>query len=181
MLNIALFGPPGAGKGTQSKLLLEKYNLTYISTGEILREEIAQQSKLGMQAKAYIDKGELAPDEIIVQIIEEKINMNPETDGLLFDGFPRNIVQAYILEGLLQKMNTSLNCMLSLEVEKDELIKRLEKRATIENRLDDKNREVIDSRLREYDQKQRLLQNFTKSRVSIIPLMVMAPLKKYST
>ena len=121
MLNIALFGPPGAGKGTQSQWLVKKYNLTYISTGEILREEIAAGTKLGILAKDIIEKGGLVSDEIIVQIIESKIQKNPNANGFLFDGFPRTTVQCYILEGLLIKLNTSLTCMLSLEVPEDEV------------------------------------------------------------
>ena len=149
MLNIALFGPPGAGKGTQSQWLIKKYNLTYISTGDILREEIAAGTKLGMMAKSIIEKGGLASDEIIVQIIENKITKNPDANGFLFDGFPRTIVQCYILEGLLMKMNTGLTCMLSLEVPDDELVRRLRERAKISNRKDD-NDEVIQVRLKEY-------------------------------
>jgi len=98
MFNIALFGPPGAGKGTQSKKVIEKYNLTYISTGDILREEIAEGSELGLQAKGVIERGGLVSDEIIVQIIEKKIKTNTDSNGILFDGFPRTVVQAYILE-----------------------------------------------------------------------------------
>ena len=152
MLNIALFGPPGAGKGTQSARLVEKYNLTYISTGDILREEIKAGSELGMMAKSVIEKGGLASDEIIVQIIEQKIKRNPYANGFLFDGFPRTIVQAYILEGMLFKMNTRLTCMLSLEVPKKDLIKRLRERGKSSGRADD-TEEVIQNRLREYDEK----------------------------
>jgi adenylate kinase len=125
MFNIALFGPPGAGKGTQSKMLIEKYNLAYISTGDILREEMAQGTVLGKKAQAVIERGELVSDDIIVQIIEKKIQTNPEVSGFLFDGFPRTVIQAYILEGLLLKMNTTLSCMISLEVPEDELMKRM--------------------------------------------------------
>ena len=152
MLNIALFGPPGAGKGTQSHLLVEKYNLTYISTGDILREEINEGTKLGHMAKDIIEKGGLASDEIIVQIIENKIQKNPNANGFLFDGFPRTIVQCYILEGLLMKMNTSLTCMLSLEVPEDELMRRLQERGKTSGRQDD-NDEVIQVRLKEYYEK----------------------------
>jgi adenylate kinase len=152
MLNIALFGPPGAGKGTQAKHLAEKYNLTYISTGDILRQEIADDTELGRQAKSIINKGGLVSDEIIVQIIEERIQMHPEAKGILFDGFPRTYAQAYILEGLLLKMNTKLTCMLSLEVPKEELMRRMLKRAELENRADDK-KDVIDYRFREYEEK----------------------------
>lgn len=152
MLNIALFGPPGAGKGTQSKLLIEKYNLTYIATGDILRQEIAENTELGKQAKDIIAKGGLVSDEIIVQIIEKKIKTNPDSKGILFDGFPRTLVQAYILEGLLLKMNTTLSCMISLEVPEKMLIQRLIDRGKTSKRSDD-NMEVIKNRLNEYKTK----------------------------
>ncbi len=152
MLNIALFGPPGAGKGTQAKRLAEKYNLTYISTGDILRKEIKEKTELGLQAKDIIEQGGLVSDEIIVQIIENNINMNPDSNGILFDGFPRTYAQAYILDGLLIKQNTKLSCLISLDVSKDILIKRMTARAEKENRADDKI-EVIENRLREYDTK----------------------------
>ncbi len=152
MFNIALFGPPGAGKGTQSKKVIEKYNLTYISTGDILREEIAEGSELGLQAKGVIERGGLVSDEIIVQIIEKKIKTNTDSNGILFDGFPRTVVQAYILEGLLLKLNTSLNCMVRLEVPKDELMKRMLERAKKEKRADDTH-DVIQNRLTEYKNK----------------------------
>ncbi|MDD4372587.1 MAG: adenylate kinase [Bacteroidales bacterium] len=163
MLNIALFGPPGAGKGTQSKLLLQKYNLTYISTGDILREEIANQTALGKEAKGIIERGGLVPDDLIVQIIEKKVTMNLNTAGILFDGFPRTVVQAYILEGLLSKMNTSLTCMLSLEVPKEELINRMLERAKISGRADD-TMEVIKVRLEEYENKTKPVIEFYKEK-----------------
>jgi adenylate kinase len=152
MFNIALFGPPGAGKGTQSKKLIEKYNLAYISTGDILREEMEQGSELGIRAKSVIERGELVSDDIIVQIIEKKIKTNTQVNGFLFDGFPRTVIQAYILEGLLLKMNTSLSCMISLDVPEEELMKRMMERAKKENRSDD-TKEVIQNRLREYKNK----------------------------
>lgn len=152
MLNIALFGPPGAGKGTQAKKLAEKYNLTYISTGDILRREISEGTPLGMQAKTVIEQGGLVCDETIVQIIENSIKLNSDSNGILFDGFPRTYAQAYILDGLLLKMNTKLSCLLSLEVPKPELISRMILRAEKESRSDDK-KEIIENRLREYDNK----------------------------
>ena len=148
MLNIALFGPPGAGKGTQSKSLIEKYNLTYIATGDILRQEILEGTPLGMEAKDIIDKGGLASDEIIVQILENRILANPDSNGILFDGFPRTVVQAYILEGLLLKMNTSWMCMLSLEVPETELIQRMRERGKTTGRAEDKD-DIIKFRLLE--------------------------------
>ncbi len=163
MINIALFGAPGAGKGTQSKLLLEKYKLCYISTGEILRQEIANNTKLGLQAKEFINQGKLASDEIIVQIIEEKIKMTPDATGFLFDGFPRTVVQAYILEGLLLKMGISLNCMISLDVPKEQLVERLVSRASKENRDDDNNIEIINHRLDEYSEKTVPVADFYKA------------------
>jgi len=159
MFNIALFGPPGAGKGTQSKKLIDKYNLAYISTGDILREEIAQGTVLGKKAQAVIDRGELVSDDIIVQIIEKKLQTNPEVSGFLFDGFPRTFIQAYILEGLLLKMNTSLSCMISLEVPEQELMKRMLERAKKENRSDD-TKEIIQNRLKEYKNKTIPVANF---------------------
>lgn len=163
MYNIALFGPPGAGKGTQSRKLIEKYNLAYISTGGILREEIAAGSELGMQAKSVIEKGGLVSDEIIVQIIEKKIKTNTEVNGFLFDGFPRTIVQAYILEGLLLKLNTSLNCMVRLEVPQDVLMERMLERAKKEKRIDDTT-EIIENRLKEYKNKTIPVADFYKEK-----------------
>ena len=169
MLNIALFGPPGAGKGTQSKLLLEKYNLAYIATGDILRKEIADGTELGKKAKDIIEKGGLASDEIIVQIIENNIKSNTHLNGFLFDGFPRTMVQAYILEGLLLKFNASLSCMLSLEVPKDQLLKRLLDRAKTSKRKDD-TPEVINFRLQEYDNKTSPVADFYKEKEVYIPI-----------
>ena len=169
MLNIALFGPPGSGKGTQSKLLLEKYKLEYISTGDILREQIAQKTVLGMQAKKLIDKGHLVPDELIVQLLEEKLTEKADSNGFLFDGFPRTIVQAYILEGLLLKLNTSLTCMISLEVGQEELTRRLLERAHIQGRSDD-TLEVILERFKEHSSKTMPVIEFYKNRETFFPM-----------
>ncbi|MCL2131613.1 MAG: adenylate kinase [Lentimicrobiaceae bacterium] len=169
MLNIALFGPPGSGKGTQSKLLLEKYQLDYISTGDILREQIARKTILGTQAKKLIDKGHLVPDELIVQLLEERLTEKADSNGFLFDGFPRTIVQAYILEGLLLKLNTSLTCMISLEVGQEELTSRLLKRADIEQRTDD-TLEVILERFKEHTHKTVPVIDFYKNRETFFPM-----------
>jgi len=152
MLNIALFGPPGAGKGTQSALLMKKYKLSYIATGDILRKEIAKESPLGLEAKKIIEEGGLVSDEIIIQIIEEHLKGEHEAKGFLFDGFPRTYIQAYILDGLLSKIHTSLTTLISLEVAKDEALKRLLERAKTSGRSDD-TKAVILNRLREYDEK----------------------------
>lgn len=163
MLNLALFGPPGAGKGTQSKLLLEKYNLTYISTGDILRQEIAEGSILGMKAKSIIEKGGLASDEIVVQIIEERITKDENSQGILFDGFPRTTVQAYILDGLLLRQNSSLSAMLSLEVPREQLIERMMERAKTSGRKDD-TLEIIKFRLEEYENKTKPVADFYRAK-----------------
>ncbi|MBU2553294.1 MAG: adenylate kinase [Bacteroidetes bacterium] len=163
MLNIALFGPPGAGKGTQSEFLIEKYKLFYISTGDILRKEIAEGSTLGLEARSIIAAGGLVSDEIIVQIIEKTIQSNPNANGFLFDGFPRTYIQAYILEGLMIKLNTALNCLISLEVDEETSVHRLLERGKQSGRMDD-NEKVIRNRLREYNEKTLPVLNFYKEK-----------------
>ncbi len=169
MLNIALFGPAGAGKGTQSKLLMEKYDLVYIATGDILRREIKKKSAIGKKIKAVVDKGGLVSDEIIVQIIKQEIKKNPGVHGFLFDGFPRTYVQAYIFDGLLQLMHTSLSCMLSLEVPNKILKERLMKRAQISHRNDD-TEQVIDFRLQEYERKTIPVADYYKEKKIYYPI-----------
>lgn len=163
MLNIALFGPPGAGKGTQSEFLIKKYNLFYISTGDLLRKEIKEKSKLGLEAQSIIASGGLVSDEIIVQIIEKTITENPDANGFLFDGFPRTYIQTYILEGLMIKLNTSLNCLISLEVEEEISVSRLLNRGKTSGRSDD-NEAVIRNRLREYNDKTLPILQFYKDK-----------------
>jgi adenylate kinase len=152
MPNIALFGPPGAGKGTQSSYLVKHFNLTYISTGEMLRREMAACTRLGKEAREIIADGGLVPDEIIVHLIEQTITDNAQSSGFLFDGFPRTIVQARILDGLMTELNTSLNCLINLHLPEDVSVARLLKRAETSGRLDD-NEAVIRNRLREYHDK----------------------------
>ncbi|MGC8864950.1 MAG: adenylate kinase [Bacteroidales bacterium] len=169
MLNLALFGPPGAGKGTQSKKLIEKYNLTYIATGDLLRKEIAEGTELGLEAKALIEKGRLVPDDMIVQLIERHISTEPESKGILFDGFPRTYVQAYILEGLLMRMGSQLTAMLSLEVPRDMLVSRMLDRAQKEGRSDD-TLEVIEYRLLEYETKTTPVIDFYRDKNIFYPI-----------
>ncbi len=169
MLNIALFGPPGAGKGTQSAFLIEKYNLFYISTGDMLRKEIAEATSLGLEAQSIIASGGLVSDEIIVQIIEKTITENPHAKGFLFDGFPRTYIQAYILEGLMIKLNTALNCLISLEVDEEVSVQRLLDRGKSSGRSDD-NEEVIRNRLKEYAEKTLPVLNFYKEKGNYFPL-----------
>jgi len=169
MLNIALFGPPGAGKGTQSKYLVDKYNLLYISTGDILRKELAEESQLGLAAKDIISRGGLVSDEIIVQIIEKTIKESTDADGFLFDGFPRTFIQAYILEGLMIKLNTQLDCLISIEVPEEESVQRLLERGINSGRADD-NEEVIRYRMQEYLEKTKPVLQFFKDKGIFIPV-----------
>lgn len=152
MLNLILFGPPGAGKGTQSDLLMSRYHLNYLSTGDALRREIKIGSTLGLKARSIIEAGGLVDDEIIVQIIGNALTGSESSDGWLFDGFPRTYVQAYMLDGLFTRLHTSLNRIFILEVPDDECVKRLLQRATEQGRSDD-NEAVIQRRLQEYHQK----------------------------
>ncbi len=162
-MNIALFGPPGAGKGTQSEFLIQRYKLFYISTGDLLRKELREETDLGKQAKSIIASGGLVPDEIIVQIIEKTIAGNRQANGFLFDGFPRTTIQAYILEGLMMKVGATLTCLINLEVPEEVSIKRLLKRGETSGRSDD-NETVIRNRLKEYHEKTRPVLDFFKSR-----------------
>lgn len=169
MLNIAFFGPPGSGKGTQSALLLEKYELEYISTGDMLRDQIMRQTPLGVTAKSLIEKGQLVPDELVVQLLEEHLTANSDANGFLFDGFPRTLVQAYILEGLLLKLNTSLTCMISLDVYQDELKRRLLERANIQGRTDDVEHVILE-RFKEYKSKTLPVVEFYEERNMYFPI-----------
>lgn len=153
MLNIVLFGPPGAGKGTQSEKLIEKYGLVHLSTGDILRSEIARGTALGMEAKQIMDRGDLVSDDIVIGMIETKLDANPNANGFIFDGFPRTETQAIALDDLLQKKGTAISAMLSLEVDNEELVKRLLLRGKESGRADDQNEEIIRNRVNEYNNK----------------------------
>jgi len=162
MINMILFGPPGAGKGTQSQMLMEKYNLTYISTGDVLRKELKAGTPLGLKAKEIIESGGLVDDEIIVQIIGNALKAENGNDGFLFDGFPRTYVQAYILDGLLTRLQTSLTRIFTLEISDDECTRRMLQRAKEQGRSDD-NEVVIKKRLQEYYDKTLPLLEFYAS------------------
>lgn len=149
MYNIIIFGPPGSGKGTQSAKLAERYGLTHISTGDIFRAEIKAQSELGLRVRSIIEKGELVSDELLVDLLRSAMQKHPDTEGFLFDGYPRTIQQAHDLEELLGEMHAGVDIVLALEVHDDELMQRLLKRAEIEGRKDD-TAEVIANRLRVY-------------------------------
>ena len=151
MLNIVLFGPPGAGKGTQAAKIIEKYGLVHLSTGDILRGELAAQSRLGLEARKYMDKGELVPDTVVIGMIESKLDQNTGAKGFIFDGFPRTIAQAKALDELLMRKKTSITGMLALEVEKEELIKRIQGRGKIAGRADDQDMNIIENRINVYN------------------------------
>jgi adenylate kinase len=161
MLNIVIFGAPGSGKGTQSELLIKKYGLKHISTGEILREEIKNATELGKLAESYMSKGHLVPDSVVIDILEELIEKNTDTKGFIFDGFPRTLAQGEALNEMLTKHKQQINAVISLEVEDEELIDRLLKRGQILGRSDD-NRETIESRLKVYYSQTSPLKAFYK-------------------
>lgn len=163
MLNIVLFGPPGAGKGTQSEKLIEKYQLVHLSTGDILRSEIAAGTALGMEAKSLMDAGILVPDEVVINMISAKLDQNRYAGGFIFDGFPRTTAQAAALDILLAEKNTEITMMLALEVSDEELTKRLLLRGAESGRADDQNEEIIRNRIREYNTKTAPLKHYYTS------------------
>lgn len=160
MLNLVLFGPPGAGKGTQSENLINKYGLVHLSTGDILRTEIARGTALGKKAKEVMDRGELVGDDIVIGMIESKLDENPHAKGFIFDGFPRTTAQAIALDDLLQKKGTGISGMLALEVNDEELTKRLLLRGKDSGRSDDRDETVIRRRIQEYNNKTLPLKNY---------------------
>jgi adenylate kinase len=151
MLNLVLFGPPGAGKGTQASSLIEKYNLVHLSTGDILRGELASKSALGLEAKKFMDKGELVSDEVVIDMIEVKLDQNKSAKGFIFDGFPRTTAQAKALDDLLKRKNTAITVMLALQVEKQELVNRLLGRGKVSGRADDQDINIIENRITVYN------------------------------
>lgn len=150
MVNIVLFGPPGAGKGTQSEKLIAKYHLIHLSTGDIFRANIKGTTELGLLAKSFMDKGQLVPDEVTIRMLENEVNKYPNAKGFIFDGFPRTIAQAEALDHFLAKRGQKLSSVLSLEVEEGELRQRLSERAKSSGRPDDANPEVIQKRIDVY-------------------------------
>jgi len=153
MFNLVIFGPPGAGKGTQSEKILEKYKLTHLSTGDVFRANIKGETELGLLAKSYMDKGELVPDEVTIAMVEDFINDREGDNGIVFDGFPRTISQGEALDKFLNEKGSPIAMTLALEVEEDELVRRLLERGKLSGRADDRNEATIRNRFNEYIQK----------------------------
>jgi adenylate kinase len=152
MLNIVLFGPPGAGKGTQSEKLVKDYQLVHLSTGDIFRFNIKNNTELGQLAKSYIDKGNLVPDEVTINMLQAEADKHPEAKGFIFDGFPRTTAQAIALDAFLNSKNSSISLMLALSVSEDELIKRLLLRGKDSGRADDSDEAIIRNRISVYNE-----------------------------
>lgn len=150
MINLVLFGPPGAGKGTQSTKLIEKYQLVHISTGDLFRKHLKEGTPLGKLAQEYMSKGNLVPDQVVIDMVDDKIKNSGNIKGIIFDGFPRTVKQAEALDALLAKNNTGITALVELMVNEDELKKRLAERAHKENRPDDAKPEVIENRIAVY-------------------------------
>jgi len=160
MFNLILFGPPGSGKGTQSEKLIAKYGLKHLSTGDLLRSEIAAKTPLGLEAKNIMDKGQLVPDEVVIGMISSALDATPTAKGFLFDGFPRTGAQAKALDNLLELKEASINVMLALDVSEKELVKRLLKRGETSGRSDDTNEHVIRARITEYHNKTAIVAEY---------------------
>ena len=160
MKNIVLFGPPGAGKGTQAEVIKLKYDLFHISTGDVFRNNIKNNTDLGLLAQGYMNRGELVPDEITINMLSEVVDENSHVNGFIFDGFPRTESQANALDKLLEKFNTSISGMIALEVSDEILISRLLERGKGSGRADDSNREIIENRINEYYTKTAILKTY---------------------
>lgn len=168
MFNLILFGPPGSGKGTQSERLISKYGLKHLSTGDLLRSEIAGQTPLGLAAKSFMDKGQLVPDEVVIEMISSALDNNPQANGFLFDGFPRTNAQAEALDKLLTQKGTEIAVVLALEVSENELVKRLLNRGLTSGRSDDIDENIIRARYAEYQKKTSAVADYYKNYNKVI-------------
>ncbi len=157
MLNLILFGPPGSGKGTQAEKLIDKYDLVHISTGDLLRSELDNKTPLGLEAKKYMDDGLLVPDEVVIGMIQSRLEHMGNERGVIFDGFPRTIDQAQALDNLLSERSEHIHCVIALQVSPEELTKRILLRGKDSGRADDANEEIIRQRISEYEQKTSLV------------------------
>jgi adenylate kinase len=169
MFNLVLFGPPGSGKGTQSANIIDKYNLVQLSTGDILRGEVKNETPLGIEAKKFMDQGQLVPDEVVIGMISSKLDENPEVKGFIFDGFPRTVAQAEALDNLLEFKNNPINVVISLLVGEEELKTRLISRGEVSGRADD-NEEVIVNRIKEYHAKTSPVADYYRLKNTLVEL-----------
>ena len=170
MLNIVLFGAPGAGKGTQAVMLAKELDLVHLSTGDILRKELAAGTDLGQQAKQFMDKGEFVPDEVVIGMIQSQIEQNPEAKGFIFDGFPRTTAQAEALDRMLEKKDMQITAMIALDVAHEELVKRLQIRGQSSGRSDDQSLDVINNRIDVYHQKTAPLIGYYQAQGKYCPI-----------
>jgi len=164
MTNIVLFGPPGAGKGTQAEVLKVKYQLVHISTGDVFRYNIKNQTQLGTLAKSYMDKGHLVPDGVTIKMLKAEVEKNPEANGFVFDGFPRTAAQAEALAILMEEKSSQINAMVALEVDDEILVGRLLERGKTSGRADDADEAIIRERVAEYYRKTDILKDFYKAK-----------------
>ena len=170
MKNFVLFGKPGSGKGTQAEHLSEKYKLYHISTGDLFRKNISQNTNLGLLAQSYMDKGELVPDEVTIKMLENEIKENQQSKGFLFDGFPRTIAQAESLDKFLKSIDMQINATIALDVDEEELISRIIDRGKTSNRSDDQDIEKIQNRFNEYNMKTSTLSKYYKDQKKFFEL-----------
>jgi adenylate kinase len=170
MLNIVLFGPPGAGKGTQSQKLIDKYQLIHLSTGDLLRSQIADKTELGLQAQAYMNKGELVPDAVVIGMIDDKIKAHNTAAGFIFDGFPRTVAQAQALDQMLSANKTAISGMIALEVDENELTKRILLRGQTSGRADDQDESLVQKRVSEYNSKTKPVADFYASQNKFVSI-----------
>jgi adenylate kinase len=164
MINIVLFGKPGAGKGTQAEFLKTKYNLIHLSTGDIFRFNIKNETELGTLAKTFMDKGDLVPDEVTIKMLQSEVDKNPEVAGYLFDGFPRTLTQAEALDAFLKTKNDAITATVALEADDEILVQRLLERGKTSGRPDDQDEEKIRNRYQEYNEKTAPLMNYYKNK-----------------
>lgn len=163
MINIVLFGKPGAGKGTQAEFLKTRYNLTHISTGDVFRYNLKNETELGKQAKVFIDKGDLVPDEITINMLKDEVEKNTDTKGFLFDGFPRTIEQAKALDAFFESKSWKLTATVALEADDEILVQRLLERGKTSGRADDQDEKLIRNRYQEYNEKTAPLIDYYKN------------------
>ena len=164
MTNIILFGPPGAGKGTQAAFLKEKYNLVHISTGDVFRYNIKNQTDLGKLAKSFTEKGKLVPDEITIDMLSNELDKHPDAEGFIFDGFPRTVAQADALGHLMEDKDTQIDAMVALEVDDEVLVKRLLERGKTSGRADDADEDIIRNRIKVYYNETAILKDYYQER-----------------